>query len=212
MNKEKILVLGDKGLLGNCLINKLFGKYTIVTIADRIDNNFFIDKDDKIDWVFNFAGSTGGIFFIKNNDYEVVMNNIKIDTKVLEESIKAGVKRIFYPSSACIYNFTQQGYNYKELNEMDDIPLNPDTLYGLEKAFAEKLYLSNNDIDVRIGRMFTVFGEQKTNIGKEKFITAIAKKIIKSDGEIEVFGTGEEKKRCYFCRGCCRLYNFFYGK
>lgn len=197
-------ISGHKGLIGSCLSRKLREKrHTVYTSEGIIDENFSIPFEG-IDWVFSMAGSTGGIRHITNNEQKVISNNLNIDKIMLDRAIACGVKRIFYPSSACVYPFIYQGENFRDLSEMDDWPLQPDTMYGLEKAFMERYYLSfKNKIDVRVGRLFSTFGEQHfIDQGKEKFIPAIARKVLEATDKVEILGTGHELRDIIYVEDC----------
>jgi nucleoside-diphosphate-sugar epimerase len=141
----------------------------------------------------------GGAGYINtgDNDAQVVHNSMLINLNVLNEAHKKNVKKIFYASSACVYNeHNQLDPNNPICTENSAYPANPDSEYGWEKLFSERLYSTYNrnyGIDIRIARFHNIFGPEGTFYGgKEKAPAAICRKVADSlmDDEIEVWGDG----------------------
>ena len=172
------------------------------------------------DEIYQFAADMGGAGFVftGENDADIMHNSVTINLNVLEEVRKLnetfdGVNRewtecnrpgldqptkIFYSGSACMYpEYAQEETNNPGLRENDAYPAAPDSEYGWEKLFSERLYLSysrNHGIPVRIARYHNIFGPEGTwNGGREKAPAAICRKIAylpKQGGAIEVWGDG----------------------
>ena len=183
----KVLVTGHKGFLGSKILNSLKEDGEEVYIINEKE------KLPKVDWIYHFAAKNGNINYIKTKNKETTWNNLCLDKKIIEHCLNGGAKRLFYPSSACAFPFYIQE-EMKDLKEEDVWPAYPETGYGLEKVFMEKLLeLFSSDFDVRIGRLFTVYGPGNHYKGrKSKFIGSILKKIIDSEDEIEIWGDGKE--------------------
>jgi GDP-D-mannose 3',5'-epimerase len=157
------------------------------------------DNINSFDEVYQLAADMGGAGYINtgDNDAEVVHNSMLINLNVLNEAYKKNIKKIFYASSACVYNeHNQLNPNNPICTENSAYPANPDSEYGWEKLFSERLYSTYNrnyGIDIRIARFHNVFGPEGTfDGGKEKAPAAICRKVAKisTDGEIEVWGDG----------------------
>jgi nucleoside-diphosphate-sugar epimerase len=157
------------------------------------------DNINSFDEVYQLAADMGGAGYINtgDNDAEVVHNSMLINLNVLNEAYKKNIKKIFYASSACVYNeHNQLDPNNPICTENSAYPANPDSEYGWEKLFSERLYSTYNrnyGIDIRIARFHNVFGPEGTfDGGKEKAPAAICRKVAKisTDGEIEVWGDG----------------------
>jgi len=157
------------------------------------------DNINSFDEVYQLAADMGGAGYINtgDNDAEVVHNSMLINLNVLNEAYKKNIKKIFYASSACVYNeHNQLDPNNPICTENSAYPANPDSEYGWEKLFSERLYSTYNrnyGIDIRIARFHNIFGPEGTfDGGKEKAPAAICRKVAKisTDGEIEVWGDG----------------------
>ena len=173
--------------------------------------------DQEFDEIYQFAADMGGAGYIFSgeNDAQVMYNSAIINLNVLEELrkrsalLKKNSPKIFYSSSACIYpEEIQNTSNSPGLRELDAYPANPDSEYGWEKLFSERLYLAfhrNFDINVRVGRFHNIFGPEGTwQGGKEKSPAAICRKIaeVSNGGEIEIWGDGEQTRSFLYIDEC----------
>jgi nucleoside-diphosphate-sugar epimerase len=157
------------------------------------------DNDNSFDEVYQLAADMGGAGYINtgDNDAEVVHNSMLINLNVVREAHKKSIKKIFYASSACVYNeHNQLDPENPVCTENSVYPAYPDSEYGWEKLFSERLYATynrNHGLDIRIARFHNIFGPEGTFYGgKEKAPAAICRKVADSlmDEEIEVWGDG----------------------
>jgi nucleoside-diphosphate-sugar epimerase len=163
------------------------------------------------DEVYQLAADMGGAgyIFTGENDANVMHNSSLVNLNVLHYATSMGVKKIFYSSSACMYpEHNQLDPNNPNCEESSAYPANPDSEYGWEKLFSERLYLAYNrnyGIDVRIARFHNIFGPYGTyKGGKEKAPAAISRKIseVLNGGEIEVWGDGEQTRSFLYIDEC----------
>jgi nucleoside-diphosphate-sugar epimerase len=157
------------------------------------------DNENSFDEVYQLAADMGGAGYINtgDNDAEVVHNSMLINLNVVREAHKKSIKKIFYASSACVYNeHNQLDPENPICTENSVYPAYPDSEYGWEKLFSERLYATYNrnyGLDIRVARFHNVFGPEGTFYGgKEKAPAAICRKVADSlmDEEIEVWGDG----------------------
>ena len=157
------------------------------------------DNNNSFDEVYQLAADMGGAGYINtgDNDAEVVHNSMLINLNVVREASKKSIKKIFYASSACVYNEHNQLEPENPICTEDSVyPAYPDSEYGWEKLFSERLYATynrNHGLDIRVARFHNVFGPEGTFYsGKEKAPAAICRKVADSlmDEEIEVWGDG----------------------
>ena len=157
------------------------------------------DNENSFDEVYQLAADMGGAGYINtgDNDAEVVHNSMLINLNVVREASKKSIKKIFYASSACVYNEHNQLEPENPICTEDSVyPAYPDSEYGWEKLFSERLYATynrNHGLDIRVARFHNVFGPEGTFYGgKEKAPAAICRKVADSliDEEIEVWGDG----------------------
>jgi nucleoside-diphosphate-sugar epimerase len=157
------------------------------------------DNVNSFDEVYQLAADMGGAGYINTgeNDAEVVHNSMLINLNVVREASKKSIKKIFYASSACVYNEHNQLEPENPICTEDSVyPAYPDSEYGWEKLFSERLYTTynrNHKLDIRIARFHNIFGPEGTFYGgKEKAPAAICRKVADSlmDEEIEVWGDG----------------------
>jgi GDP-D-mannose 3', 5'-epimerase len=169
------------------------------------------DKEKSFDEVYQMAADMGGAgyIFTGENDANVMHNSALINLNVVHEAVKQSVKRIFYSSSACMYpEHNQLDPNNPNCEESSAYPANPDSEYGWEKLFSERLFLAfnrNYKLDVRVARFHNIFGPQGTwNGGKEKAPAAMCRKAVKVvDGEsIEVWGDGKQTRSFLYIDEC----------
>jgi len=130
--------------------------------------------------------------------------NINLLTHLVSNSLKP---KVFYSSSACVYPEEKQMLSDNPgLLESDAYPANPDSEYGWEKIFSERMYLSakrNYGIDVKIARYHNVYGPMSTwDGGKEKSPAALCRKVITSQGNIEIWGSGEQTRSFLYIDDC----------
>jgi nucleoside-diphosphate-sugar epimerase len=166
--------------------------------------------DRRFDEVYQLAADMGGAgyIFTGENDADVMTNSAMINLNMLDGCRKRRVPRIFYSSSACVYPaYNQSDPLNPKCAEDTTYPAAPDSEYGWEKLFSERLYLSymrNYGISVRIGRYHNIFGpEGAWNDGKEKAPAALCRKVAMSkDGTIEVWGDGKQTRSFLYIDEC----------
>ena len=168
-------------------------------------------EDLVFDEVYQLAADMGGAgyIFTGNNDANVMHNSAMINLNVAEWAVKYKVKRVFYSSSACMYpEHNQLDPNNPNCEESSAYPANPDSEYGWEKLFSERLFLAfnrNYNLDVRIARFHNIFGPQGTwKGGKEKAPAAMCRKAAETEdgGIIEVWGDGQQTRSFLYIDEC----------
>jgi GDP-D-mannose 3',5'-epimerase len=167
------------------------------------------DKIHSFDEVYQLAADMGGAgyIFTGENDANVMHNSALINLNVVHEAAKKSVKRVFYSSSACMYpEHNQLDPNNPNCEESSAYPANPDSEYGWEKLFSERLFLAfnrNYELDVRIARFHNIFGPMGTwDGGKEKAPAAMCRKAAELNGEIEVWGDGQQTRSFLYIDDC----------
>jgi GDP-D-mannose 3',5'-epimerase len=175
------------------------------------DQTSLDDKENSFDEVYQLAADMGGAgyIFTGNNDANVMHNSALINLNVVHEATKQSVKRVFYSSSACMYpEHNQLDPNNPNCEESTAYPANPDSEYGWEKLFSERLFLAfnrNYNLDVRVARFHNIFGPEGTwNGGKEKAPAAMCRKAAETEdgGVIEVWGDGQQTRSFLFIDEC----------
>ena len=184
--------------------------------------NFYKDIVDKFaepfDEIYQFAADMGGAgyIFTGEHDADIMHNSASINLNLLEEQRKwnertgKNITKIFYSSSACMYpEYAQEETDNPGLKENDAYPAAPDSEYGWEKLFSERLYFSynrNHGIPVRVARYHNIFGPEGTwEGGREKAPAAICRKVAylpESGGAIEVWGDGLQTRSFLFIDEC----------
>jgi nucleoside-diphosphate-sugar epimerase len=168
-------------------------------------------EEIPFDEVYQLAADMGGAgyIFTGENDANVMHNSALINLNIVHEAVKKSIKKIFYSSSACMYpEHNQLDPNNPNCEESSAYPANPDSEYGWEKLFSERLYLAfgrNYGLDVRIARFHNIFGPESTFYGgKEKAPAAICRKVADSlmDEEIEVWGDGLQTRSFLYIDEC----------
>jgi nucleoside-diphosphate-sugar epimerase len=169
------------------------------------------DKETSFDEVYQLAADMGGAgyIFTGENDANVMHNSSLVNLNVVHYATKFNVKKIFYSSSACMYpEHNQLDPNNPNCEESSAYPANPDSEYGWEKLFSERLFLAfhrNYGLNVRIARFHNIFGPQGTwKGGKEKAPAAMCRKVaeIPDGGEIEVWGDGNQTRSFLYVDEC----------
>jgi len=166
----------------------------------------------QFDEVYQLAADMGGAgyIFTGENDANVMHNSALINLNVSYEAAKQKVKRIFYSSSACMYpEHNQLDPNNPNCEESSAYPANPDSEYGWEKLFSERLFLAfnrNYGLDVRVARFHNIFGPMGTwEGGKEKAPAAMCRKAAESNSEIEVWGDGLQTRSFLYIDECIEM-------
>jgi len=203
-----------------------------LTDARLVNKSFFapkqnsiLDRENSFDEVYQLAADMGGAgyIFTGQNDANVMHNSSLINLNVVDASVKYGVKKIFYSSSACMYpEHNQLDSNNPNCEENSAYPANPDSEYGWEKLFSERLYMAfsrNYGLNIRIARFHNIFGSEGTwKGGKEKSPSAICRKVAEANdgGEIEIWGDGSQTRSFLYVDECVeavlRLMNSKYDK
>jgi GDP-D-mannose 3',5'-epimerase len=227
---KKILVLGAGGFIGHHLVKRLRGEGNWVRGVDlkfpayeeTAADDFIIGDlcsqdlvasviDQRFDEVYQLAADMGGAgyIFTGENDANVMYNSAQINLNVVETCRRRNVKTIFYSSSACMYpEHNQLDPNNPNCEESSAYPANPDSEYGWEKLFSERIYLAysrNHGMNVKIARFHNIFGPMGAwNNGKEKSPAAICRKVAmaESNGIIEIWGDGEQTRSFLYVDEC----------
>ena len=169
------------------------------------------DYENSFDEVYQLAADMGGAgyIFTGDNDFNVMHNSSMINLNVVEHAVKFKIKKIFYSSSACMYpEHNQLDPNNPNCEESSAYPANPDSEYGWEKLFSERIYFASNrnyDLDVRVARFHNIFGPYGTwKGGKEKAPAAMCRKVAESlvDDNIEVWGDGLQTRSFLYIDEC----------
>ncbi|MDD5423576.1 MAG: NAD-dependent epimerase/dehydratase family protein, partial [Candidatus Omnitrophica bacterium] len=169
-----------------------------------------------MDYVFNLAANMGGIGIITEVCADIVYDNTLINAHIAKSCVENKVKRVFFSSSACIYpTFKQETPDVKPLKEEDAYPADPDSFYGWEKLYAEKVFQAfkrDYKLDIRIARFHNIYGPEGTyEGGREKSPAALCKKVAEAtdSGDIEIWGDGDQTRSyCYIddcVKGCILL-------
>ncbi len=234
---KKALVTGAGGFIGHHLVKYLKKKGYWVRGVDikkpefektSADEFLLLDLRKRkntdiatlgMNHVYNLASNMGGIGFISSVQAELVHDNILIDTNMLESAYRNKVKRFFYSSSALVYpNFTDKKRNVG-LKESYAYPAMPDSEYGWEKLFVERLcldYYRDYGLETRIARFHNVYGPLGVyDGGREKSPAALCRKIalVEDGGEIEVWGDGKQTRSYCYVSDCVKgIYKLMHSK
>lgn len=232
---KKAVVLGGGGFIGGHLAKKLKEEGYWVRIVDIKKHEYFNHDnichefilgdlrdpavvsnviDENIDELYQLAADMGGAgyIFTGDNDANVMHNSALINLNVAHEATKKGVKRVFYSSSACMYpSHNQEDPDNPNCEESSAYPANPDSEYGWEKLFSERLFLAfnrNYKLDVRVARFHNIFGPYGTwKGGKEKAPAAMCRKAaeVRNGEEIEVWGDGLQTRSFLYIDECIEM-------
>ena len=220
--QKRIVVCGAGGFIGNHLVNRLKSEGNWIRGVDlkypefsptQADDFILGDlRDYRIckqvfdgffDEIYQLAADMGGAGFVftGDNDAAIMHNSALCNLNTLEACRLYNIKRIFYASSACMYpERNQMDPDNPICSEESAYPAAPDSEYGWEKLFSERLYLAfarNHDMEVRIARLHNIFGEEGTwKGGREKAPAALCRKIAeaKDGGTIEMWGDGKQTR------------------
>lgn len=166
---------------------------------------------EGMDDVYQLAADMGGAGYIFTGEHDacVMHNSATINLNTVEAGRKAGVKRLFYSSSACMYpEYNQRDPDNPICSEDSAYPANPDSEYGWEKLFSERLYLAyarNYGLEVHVARFHNIFGPQGTwQGGREKAPAAICRKVAEAPdgGTIEIWGDGQQTRSFLYIDEC----------
>ena len=234
---KNVLVLGGGGFIGSHLVKSLKSEGLFVvsvdlkypeyweTFADEfiigdLRNTKFVNelfKYMRFDEVYQLAADMGGAGYINtgDNDAEVMGNSILINVNVLKAAQENNISSVFYSSTACVYpEYNQMDPESINCKEDSVYPAAPDTEYGWEKLFSERLYLAYNrnyGMKNKIARYHNVFGPYGTwDGGKEKAPAAICRKVANGIDEIEVWGNGEQHRSFLYIDECVKATKDFY--
>lgn len=229
---KKVVVLGGGGFIGGHLAKRLKNEGNHVRICDIKKHEYFFQNEicdefilgdlrdpkvvdlvieEGVDEVYQLAADMGGAqyIFTGQHDADVMHNSASINLNVAKECVNKKVGKVFYSSSACMYpEHNQLNPDNPNCEESSAYPANPDSEYGWEKLFSERLYLAfhrNYGLNVRIARFHNIFGPQGTwKGGKEKSPAAMCRKAAETPegGEIEVWGDGMQTRSFLYVDEC----------
>ncbi len=227
---KKIVVLGAGGFIGSHLLKRLKKEGHFVIGADLKHPDFSNTQADKfligdlrnfdfvnevvefdVDELYQLAADMGGAGYIFTglNDANVMHNSAQINLNVAKISVDKKVKALFYSSSACMYpEYNQMEPDNPKCAEDTAYPALPDSEYGWEKLFSERLYFSfmrNYGLNVKIARFHNIYGEEGSwNNGKEKAPAALCRKVFEASngGEVEIWGDGLQTRSFLYIEDC----------
>ena len=215
---KNILVLGAGGFIGGAMVKRLkkeghwvrgvdiknheyfeirevADEFILGDLRDPVICNSVITED--IDEIYQFAADMGGAGFVftGENDANIMHNSAMINLNVAEMSVKRKIKKVFYSSSACMYpEYNQMDPNNPQCSEDSAYPASPDSEYGWEKLFSERLYLAfhrNYGLNVKIARYHNIFGPEGTWDGGREKAPAV-----------EVWGDGTQTRSFLYIDEC----------
>jgi GDP-D-mannose 3',5'-epimerase len=229
---KRILVCGAGGFIGGAMMKRLKSEGHWVRGVDIKEHEYFdchsvadefvvgdlrdpqvCDKvvSEDIDEIYQFAADMGGAGFVftGENDADIMHNSALINLNIAEQCVKKGVNRIFYSSSACMYpEHNQLDPDNPTCSEDSAYPAAPDSEYGWEKLFSERLWFAfarNYGLNVRVARYHNIFGPEGTwDGGREKAPAAFCRKaaLAEEAGEIEVWGDGKQTRSFLYIDEC----------
>jgi len=183
--------------------------FVVADLRDPVACKEIVDR--QFDEVYQLAADMGGAGFIftGNNDAAVMHNSATINLNMVETCRQVGSRRVFYSSSACIYPEHNQLDPAAPVTREDSAyPANPNSEYGWEKLFSERVYLAynrNHGMECRVARYHNIFGPEGTwRGGREKVPAAMCRKIAEVDdsGEIEIWGDGTQTRSFLYVDEC----------
>jgi len=227
--RKRVLICGAGGFIGGHLVKRLTKEGYWVRGVDLKRNEFSLSPANEfvigdlrdpevvrsvatgIDEVYQLAADMGGAGYIFTGEHDAVVmhNSATINLNVLEIGREAGIRRYFYSSSACIYPaHNQTDPDGPNCSEDSAYPAAPDSEYGWEKLFSERLYAAyqrNYGIEIHVGRFHNIFGPEGTWCGgREKAPAAICRKVAEAPhgGEIEIWGDGKQTRSFLYVDEC----------
>ncbi len=227
---KKALVCGAGGFIAGHLVKRLKSEGYWVRGVDLKEHEFAPSQADEfvlgdlrdpafvadvlsadLDEVYQLAADMGGAgyLFTGDNDADVMHNSAMINLNVVDEMRKKGVRKAFYSSSACVYpEHNQMDPDHPTCAEDTVYPAAPDSEYGWEKLFSERLfanYARNYDLEVHVARFHNIFGPEGTwTGGREKVPAAVCRKVAEAEdgGEIEIWGDGKQTRTFLYVDEC----------
>ena len=227
---KKALVCGAGGFIGGHMVKRLKAEGYWVRGVDIKEHEFCTSQaddfvlgdlrdpqvaakviDEKMDEVYQFAADMGGAGYIFTGDHDaaVMHNSALCNLNTVHEAARKKVGKIFYSSSACIYpEGIQMETDNQGLKEEFAYPAQPDSDYGWEKLFSERLYAAyarNHGLEVHMARFHNIFGPEGTwDGGREKAPAAMCRKVAEAQegGDVEIWGDGEQTRSFLYIDEC----------
>ncbi len=229
---KKILVCGAGGFIGGAMMKRLKQEGHWVRGVDIKEHEFFNAHNvadefilgdlrdprvcdevvtNDIDEIYQFAADMGGAGFVftGENDADIMHNSAMINLNIAEQMVKKGIERVFYSSSACMYpEHNQLDPDNPNCTEDSAYPAQPDSEYGWEKLFSERLWFAfarNYGLTVRVARYHNIFGPEGTwDGGREKAPAAFCRKVAvaNENEDIEVWGDGLQTRSFLYIDEC----------
>lgn len=230
MSNKTALVFGAGGFIGNHLVTRLknegfwvrgvdrkypeFGtsdadEFVIADLRSRQEAEKSFDR--RFDEVYQLAAEMGGAgyVFVGDNDFDVMSNSSLINLNVARLCTKESTGRVLFTSSACVYNENNQSdLSSYTCEEQTAYPAQPDSEYGWEKLFSERLFQTlerNVGVPARIARLHNIFGPRGSwCCGREKAPAAICRKVAEAavGGEVEIWGDGKQIRSFLYVEEC----------
>jgi len=230
MKSRRALVCGAGGFIGSHMVQRLrsegywvrgvdlkYPEYSPsaaddFVIADlRLTESWDAILDEGVDEVYQFAADMGGAGYIFTGEHDghVMHNSAMINLQAVDYCVRRKVGKIFYSSSACIYPaYNQEDPQNPKCAEETAYPAAPDSEYGWEKLFSERLYFAfsrNFGLNVRVARFHNIFGTEGTwQGGREKAPAALCRKVAEQEdgGTIEIWGDGLQTRSFLYIDEC----------
>ncbi len=231
------IVLGAGGFIGSHLVKRLKNKGHYVIGADLKHPEFSTSLADEFhigdlrelsfvrqiipencDELYQLAADMGGAGYVFTGDHDadLMLNSAQINLNVVQVAVSKKVKKVFYASSACIYpEYNQLDPDHLKIDEASAYPAQPDSEYGWEKLFSERLYFSflrNYGLNVKVARFHNVYGEENSyDGGREKAPAALCRKIAKAKqtDTIEIWGDGLQTRSFLYIDDCLDAVQLF---
>lgn len=236
MVSKTALVLGAGGFIGSHLVKSLkeegfkvrgvdlkypehWDTYADDFVIGDLRDRRIVDEvlDEKFDEVYQLAADMGGAgyIFTGDSDADIMYNSALINLNVLDRAEKMEIHGVFYSSSACMYpSYNQENPDDFTCEESTAYPAAPDSEYGWEKLFSERLYQAYNrnyGMLNKVARYHNIFGPYGTwQGGKEKAPAAICRKVATNDTEIEIWGDGQQLRSFLYIDECIKFTKLFY--